>query len=207
MNYGIWMTDSEKIGGGFENSNGKRIYATSPLSYNDGNWHYAMVTFDDSVINLYVDGVKVAKQSTSESPDNGGNEPVRVGANSEEPNDYFVGDVDEVRVWKRALTPQEAAYSYAGTFDTKGQILYLDFSEPIVPVNNTAINATSINGTTINGTQLTVLQLTVLQLTVLQLTVLQLTVLQLTVIQLAQLHLTQLHLTQLKLRNSIQIQL
>ena len=152
MNYGIWMTDSEKIGGGFENSNGKRIYATSPLSYNDGNWHYAMVTFDDSVINLYVDGVKVAKQSTSESPDNGGNEPVRVGANSEQPDDYFVGDVDEVRVWKRALTPQEAANSYAGSFDTKGQILYLDFSEPIVPVNNTAINASSINGTTINGT-------------------------------------------------------
>src|SRR4030095_2040840 len=154
MNYGIWMTDSEKIGGGFENSNGKRIYATSPLSYNDGNWHYAMVTFDDSVINLYVDGVKVAKQSTSESPDNGGNEPVRVGANSEQPDDYFVGDVDEVRVWKRALTPQAAAYSYAGTFDTKGQILYLDFSEPIVPVNNTAINTTSINGTSINGTSI-----------------------------------------------------
>ena len=154
MNYGIWMTNAEKIEGGFENSQGNRMDATSPLSYNDGNWHYAMVTFDGSIINLYVDGVMVATESTSGSPDNGGNEPVRVGANSEKPTDYFVGDVDEVRVWKRALTSLEAADAYNSKFDTDGQILYLDFSEPIVPVNNTAINATSINGTSINGTSI-----------------------------------------------------
>jgi hypothetical protein len=148
MNYGIWMTGSEKIQGGFDNSKGKRIYASSPLSYSDGKWHYAMVTFDGSIINLYVDGVPVATKSASGSPDNGGNEPVRVGANSEQPGDYFIGDVDEVRVWKNALTPLEALYAFNGEFNTKNQILYLDFSEPIASVNNTAqINATSINQT------------------------------------------------------------
>ena len=58
--------------GGFETSDGKPMYATSPLSYSDGKWHYAVVTFDGSVINLYVDGVQVATKETSGSPDNGG---------------------------------------------------------------------------------------------------------------------------------------
>jgi hypothetical protein len=148
MNYGIWMTGSEKIQGGFDNSNGKPMYATSPLSYSDGKWHYAMVTFDGSIINLYVDGIQVATKSASGSPDNGGNQPVRVGANSEQPSDYFIGDVDEVRVWKSALTPLEALNAFNGDFDSKNQILYLDFSQPIAILNNTAqINATSINET------------------------------------------------------------
>jgi Concanavalin A-like lectin/glucanases superfamily/K319L-like, PKD domain/Bacterial Ig domain len=153
MNYGLWMTSSEKVEGGFENSNGKAMYATSPISYSDGNWHYAMVTFDGSIINLYVDGIQVATKSASGSPDNGGNEPVRVGANSEKPDNYFIGDVDEIRVWKTALSPFEAANSYNGKFDTDGQILYLDFSDPILTSNNTAqINATSLNATSINST-------------------------------------------------------
>jgi Concanavalin A-like lectin/glucanases superfamily/K319L-like, PKD domain/Bacterial Ig domain len=150
MNYGIWMTNTEKIQGGFENSKGKPMYVTSPLSYSDGKWHYAMVTFDGSTINLYVDGVYVATESASGSPDNGGNEPVRVGANSEQPSDYFIGDVDEVRVWKSALTPLDAAYAYNGKFNTKNQVLYLGFSQPILSLNNTAqINATATNETDI----------------------------------------------------------
>jgi hypothetical protein len=144
INYGIWMTNTEKIQGGFENSKGNPMYATSPLSYSDGKWHYAMVTFDGSIINLYVDGIQVATKSASGSPDNGGNEPVRVGANSEQPSDYFIGDVDEVRVWKSALTPLQALNAFNGDFDSKNQILYLDFSQPIAILNNTAqINATA----------------------------------------------------------------
>src|SRR4030095_14100142 len=97
MNYGMWMTGDEKISGGFETSSGKPIYATSPLSYSDGKWHYTVVTFEGSIINLYIDGMQVATKSSSGSPDNGGNEPVRLGANSQALNDYFIGDVDEIR--------------------------------------------------------------------------------------------------------------
>ncbi|TLX90084.1 MAG: LamG domain-containing protein, partial [Thaumarchaeota archaeon] len=85
LNYGIWMTSAEEIRGGFESSSGKPVYATSPLSYSDGKWHYAVVTFDGSTLNLYVDGVQVDTVSASGSPDNGGSEPVRVGANSNNP--------------------------------------------------------------------------------------------------------------------------
>jgi hypothetical protein len=161
LNYGIWMTSAEEIRGGFETSSGKPVYATSPLSYSDGKWHYAVVTFDGSTLNLYVDGVQVDTQSASGNPANGGSEPVRVGANSNNPSDYFDGSVDEVRVWKTALTYPQVFDATNGKFHTKGQILYLDFSEPIVPVNATSLanqtttNATSLaNQTTTNATSL-----------------------------------------------------
>jgi Concanavalin A-like lectin/glucanases superfamily/K319L-like, PKD domain/Bacterial Ig domain len=157
MNYGIWMTNAEKVQAGFETSTGKPMYATSPFSYSDGKWHYAVVTFDGSVINLYVDGIQVATKSASGSPDNGGNQPVRMGANSEALSDYFIGDVDEIRVWRVALTPEQVNDAYHNTFDTKYQELYLDFSQPIALinetsiVNETAINASAINASAING--------------------------------------------------------
>jgi len=156
LNYGIWMTNEEKIQAGFETSGGKPMYATSPLSYSDGKWHYAVVTYDGSFVNLYVDGIQVATKPTSGTPDNGGNEPVRLGANSDSLNNYFVGEVDEVRVWKNALTAQQVVDAFNGNINTKDQIMYLDFSEPInstSPVNQTAINATSpVNQTATNAT-------------------------------------------------------
>ena len=80
-NYGIWMTNAEKIRGGFESASGIAFYATSPLSYSDGNWHYVVVTFDGSAIGLYIDGLLVATKSASASPDSGGVEPIRMGVN------------------------------------------------------------------------------------------------------------------------------
>ena len=117
MNYGIWMTNGETIRGGFETSSGSAFYATSPLSYSDGNWHYAVVTFDGSAIGLYIDGLPVATKSASASPDSGGEEPIRMGADSQTLTNYFIGNVDEVRIWKNALTPQQVIDAYNGNFN------------------------------------------------------------------------------------------
>src|SRR6476659_4860903 len=150
------MNNAEKIQAGFETSTVKPMYATSPLSYSDGKWHYAVVTYDGSVINLYVDGMMVATKSASGSPDNGGDEPVRLGANSDSLSNYFIGDVDEVRVWSSALSAQQVIDASNGNFDTKNQIMYLDFSQPLnetLPVNQTTTNTTSaVNETATNAT-------------------------------------------------------
>ena len=148
LNYGIWMTNAEKVGAGFETSSGNANFATSPLSYSDGKWHYAVVTFDGTTITLYLDGLPVGTRIASGIPDSGGEEPIRMGANSDGLSNFFVGNVDEIRVWNAALTAQQVADAYNGKFDTKGQIEYLDFSEPIVSSNNTA----QINGTVTNQT-------------------------------------------------------
>jgi Concanavalin A-like lectin/glucanases superfamily/K319L-like, PKD domain/Bacterial Ig domain len=186
MNYGIWMTASEKVRGGFETSDGKAVYATSPLSYSDGKWHYVVVTFDGSILNLYVDGVYVDTKKTSASPDNGGDNPLRVGADSGTVGDYFDGDVDEIRVYRVAWTPEEVSDAYHNTFDTKYQEVYLDFSDPIMivnaslPINQTALNQTALNQTALNQTALnqTALNQTALNQTALNQTALNLTVIE-----------------------------
>ena len=55
MNHGIWMTSGGQIQAGFETSGGTDNFVTSSGKYNDGKWHYALVTFDGTAINLYVD--------------------------------------------------------------------------------------------------------------------------------------------------------
>ena len=103
QNYGIWITSSGKLSGGYETSSGSNKYVTSDKSYVDGQWHHGVVTFDGSNVRLYVDGIQVKSTSTTSLPDNSGNQPLRIGANSLSVRDIFVGDVDEVGVWNRAI--------------------------------------------------------------------------------------------------------
>ena len=133
QNYQISMTSTEKIKGGFETSTGADFFVTSPNTYNDNQWHYAVVTYGGSTIRLYIDGVQVASKSTSgASPDSSGTKPVRIGANSRTtpPTSYFfIGDVDEVRIWNDDLTTQQVAAAFAGTsFNSEEQVLYLPFT-------------------------------------------------------------------------------
>lgn len=103
QNYGIWITSSGKLSGGYETSSGSNKYVTSDKSYVDGQWHHGVVTFDGSNVRLYVDGIQVRSTSTTSLPDSSGNQPLRIGANSLSVRDIFVGDVDEVGVWNRAI--------------------------------------------------------------------------------------------------------
>ncbi len=142
MNYGIWMTSTETIKAGFETSSGTDQYVTSVNSYNDNKWHYAVVTYGGSTVILYIDGVQVATKSTSgATPETSGTKPVRVGANSRitPPGNFFIGQVDEVRVWNDDLTSQQVANSFAGNVNTAGQVLYLPFGTNAPPVANNQI--------------------------------------------------------------------
>ena len=129
LNYGIWMNSAEQIKAGFETSSGADQFVTSPLSYNDGQWHYAVVTNNGANVILYIDGVQVATKATSgASPETSGTKPVRVGANSRvtPPGNFFTGEVDEVRLWNSALSASQVSAAFGGTF-ASGQVLHLPF--------------------------------------------------------------------------------
>jgi concanavalin A-like lectin/glucanase superfamily protein/calcineurin-like phosphoesterase family protein len=133
MNYGIWMTSTEQIRAGFETTGtAADRFATSPNKYNDGQWHYAVVTFGGTSVLLYIDGTQVGSfPATGESPESSGVNPVRVGANSRitPPGNFFIGNIDEVRVWNDDLTPTEVSNAFTGSsFNTAEQVLYLDFT-------------------------------------------------------------------------------
>ena len=143
QNYGIWLTGSNqgvrgKVQAGFEDANGRDYFVTSPNTYNDGNWHYAVVTYDGSVLRLYVDGQQVASLNTNNAiPDYNWDTPLTIGKTAL-PNvngHYFIGDIDEVRVYNRALTAQEVSDAYNnGVFSSDG--LIEDISSPLLLTND-----------------------------------------------------------------------
>jgi hypothetical protein len=133
LNYGMYLTPSERIEAGFETSDGRDYFVRSPKSYSNYQWHHAAVTYDGHVIRLYIDGVQVRNTFIpSAGPDTTGEEPLRIGAENllaeNAPRRTFNGLIDEVRVWDRALSDVEIAEGYAeDNFDINGQVLYLPF--------------------------------------------------------------------------------
>jgi predicted phosphodiesterase len=131
MNFGLFMTRGEKIKGGFETMTGEDYFVNSSSSYEDGLWHYAVLTYNGSTLKLYVDGIEVAATPTGGAvPDNTGRDPVVIGATSRGLDKYFTGNIDEVRIWNRAITSTEVADQYTNeTFNPSGQVLYLPLDE------------------------------------------------------------------------------
>ncbi len=101
-------------------------YATSPSTFNDGNWHHAVGVSngDNKTIQLYVDGV--LQQTTaigtvySSYPSSywriGGYKVT--GLTNNGGDGFFTGDIDEVRVYNRTLSTDEISQLYRLTTPT-----------------------------------------------------------------------------------------
>jgi hypothetical protein len=134
MSYGIGITKSGKIQAGYETRSDLNCYAISPGSYNDGKWHYIVLTNNNSYVRLFIDGLLVARGSACGTvPDGKGTVSIKLGSNPASANGFFTALIDEIRVWKRAVTPQEVSEAYNnGIFNTNGQVLYLAFGDSMV---------------------------------------------------------------------------
>jgi len=133
MNYGIWLSRNGTVQGGFEIDSGENFEVNSTAKYNDGKWHFILLTYNGSLLRLDIDGKKqisTTKQTNSAIPDATGEQPLRIGANSLEEDKFFTGYIDEVRIWNRALSDKEISQIYTNnTFSTTGQIIYQGFNE------------------------------------------------------------------------------
>ncbi len=131
LNYGLWINEENGVAGGFEAESGEDFILASSDKFNDGNWHYVVLTFNGTSLFLYVDG-KLQGNLTSieEAPDQTGDQPLRIGANSLNEDKFFTGDVDEIRVWNRGLNTSEVENSYGNNeFNTTGQKLFLSYGD------------------------------------------------------------------------------
>ena len=92
------------------------IFPTGITGYNDGDWHFVVMTNDGTTAKLYVDNVQVQSISSSgigsQTITNADIGAYRGGSQ------YFDGKIDEVAIWSRALTSDEVTELYNGT---KGQ--------------------------------------------------------------------------------------
>jgi Concanavalin A-like lectin/glucanases superfamily len=77
--------------------------ATSAMAI--GAWTHLALTYDGSLLQLYVNGVPTASQSVSGAISSSGN-PLWIGGNNPY-GEYFNGLIDEVRVYNRALSQTE----------------------------------------------------------------------------------------------------
>jgi len=98
--FALWQSDGLDHG-----------YVGIDRTMNDGKWHFysATVRYLSKVI-LYVDGSEVANTTSFSGAMSNGSQTVQVGERGD--GNYFSGTIDEVRIYNRALTPEEINYLY-----------------------------------------------------------------------------------------------
>lgn len=124
QNYALSLTTTRKVTGGFKASDDTYQYLTSNAISLD-TWHVAKLIYDGSVLKLQIDGSTVATKTVNKSTDKSGTGPLRIGANANAAKNFFVGDMDYVKVVDRSTSTTV----YFNDFDSAG-----DCSD--IPVKN-----------------------------------------------------------------------
>jgi beta-galactosidase len=88
------------------------------VNVNDGRWHHAAGTYNGSQICLYVDG-KLDVSLTASGTIKINDHPIYIGENSERPDRFWNGLIDDVRLYSYALTADEVAAIYADRKEEK----------------------------------------------------------------------------------------
>ena len=108
-----------------------------------GNWVLQTATFDGTTMTFYQDGVLVNSAAASYSPNT--QRPLRIGAGTTEhaPTYFFVGQIDDVRVYNRALSAGEVqALTIQGPKPPT-----LSWPNPANIVYGTSLGVTQLNAT------------------------------------------------------------
>jgi|GEM_PF-4531486 len=105
------------------------IYDTQEHSAYLGTWHHFAGTAENGDVRFYVDGQLVAIAQGNPGPIPHSNSDLTIGGTTIGSNEYFRGDIDEVRIWNYARSDLEISENYdrglAG--DEPGLIAYYRF--------------------------------------------------------------------------------
>lgn len=94
------------------NLNGTSQPLTSTNSYNDGQWHYVVATYDGTKMKLYVDGSLVDQRDATGTIGTN-THPLMIGAFDGTSTDtYFNGKIDDAAVYNYALTAAQVSQHY-----------------------------------------------------------------------------------------------
>lgn len=121
-----------------------KFASTTPFAVRDYEWHYYTATYDGSTIRIYIDGVERKSQAVTGTLSMSGD--LRIGFQP-----YFLGQIDEVRIFSRTLSQSEitSLYVYNTLLNVSGQLLYYKLNEGIgtsvVDYSGNSNNAVSSN--------------------------------------------------------------
>src|ERR687898_925473 len=137
LNFGIWLNEKEHLTGGFETKNGKDFFVVSENKYTDNNWHHVLLTYNQSVLKLFVDKNLQAKKNTlGEIPDDNNLPFIRLGANFLKQNNFYVGSIDNVLLWNRSLSENEISSFFTTKDIPPGSIVDIGLSTTNIKYEN-----------------------------------------------------------------------
>jgi autotransporter-associated beta strand protein len=132
------------IGGALHSMSSPSQFTTFPDSdlINDGNWHHLVhVATRAANVATYLDGVQVDSEAISFIDDISNNNPAVIG---QDPTGAYPvaagGDIDDLGVWRRTLTPFEVSGIYLA-----GATNHVSFAPPINPIVRAALQIVQVS--------------------------------------------------------------
>ncbi|NOZ79186.1 MAG: hypothetical protein GXP48_08435, partial [Acidobacteria bacterium] len=114
VNYGLYLNEqSGVVSFQFHEQNCSTAHWLSGSALPFGEWSYVMATYDGSQARLYVNG-QVVQSSAATAGACQNDEPVRIGQglNGTPSSPIYVGNLDDIRIYPRALSDEEVKALY-----------------------------------------------------------------------------------------------
>ncbi|MBV1887967.1 MAG: choice-of-anchor D domain-containing protein, partial [Urechidicola sp.] len=97
-------------------------YITTFRTIPDDEWHHVATTYNGTTLRLYIDGVEASSGARSAPVDN--DESFYIAAAGKgTPVQHFRGNIDEVRVWDKMLTPDQLRFIMNQEIDDNASIV------------------------------------------------------------------------------------
>jgi hypothetical protein len=131
--------------GTFQYANGDSLWRSSGIAVNDGSWHHVVAQQRGTTWTLYVDGIVRTTGETTTLE-----QSQYVGRPNDPVNYWFVGDVDDFRIYSSILTSNEVFNLYNAGNGTEGNDTV---AFPVhLTMNDNAANTTVVNSNGVNAT-------------------------------------------------------
>jgi len=98
------------------------------VTVTDSNWHNEVVTFDGTVVTIYVDGVEDKAATPAPALNTTAGAPLYIGYTPTIPQVAFIGSIDDVRIYNRVLNTDEIQLLYTGATGAGETIRWHDLS-------------------------------------------------------------------------------
>ncbi|MGB6268515.1 MAG: LamG-like jellyroll fold domain-containing protein, partial [Olleya sp.] len=144
--YKFFLTDNNTVGFSIGNLPANRISSNTTLPNNV--WHHVAVIYHNTTAHIYIDGVLDSTKTITNPTPNGAE--FAIGAiyiDKLNIQDYFKGDIDEIRIWDEALSLSQLQYVMNQELEKAGTVV----NGAIVPNTITKNEINSVNWTNLKA--------------------------------------------------------